>query len=326
MKIAVFGAGAIGGVLAARLAAAGQVPLLVARGVTYEAIAANGLLFCYGKERFHVYPALARPGEKAGVCDVVILALKSHAVMAALDDLAPYIGPDTLVVTAQNGMPWWYFHGFPSPHQGRRLTSLDPEGRIAAAIRAERVLGCVVWQAAHCPEPGIVHLGFDGPIVLGSPAGQMPERGRAFISQLAAAGIEARETADIRSEIWFKLWGNLSFNPLSALTGATLGELADDPGARHVLGRMMEEAERIANAYGVTFPMDVNSRIGEARRVGAHKSSMLQDLEGKRTPELAALLGAVLEMAEMAGVKAPTLQMIHDLTALRFRMAQGQGE
>ena len=321
MKTAVFGAGAIGGALAARLAAAGQEPLLVARGRTYEAIAANGLHFHCGKERLHVRPPLARPGEMAGARDVVFLALKSHAVTAALDDLAPYIGPDTLVVTAQNGIPWWYFHGFPGPHRGRTLTSLDPEGRIATAIGAERVLGCVVWQAAHCPEPGVVHMGFDGPLVFGMPAGPMPERGRTFVAQLAAAGIEARETADIRAEIWFKLWGNLSFNPVSALTGATLGELADDAGARHVLCRMMEEAESIANAYGVAFPMSADSRIGEARRVGAHKSSMLQDLEGRRAPELAALLGAVLEMAEMAGIAAPVLKMIHDLTALRFRTA-----
>ncbi len=324
MEITVFGAGAIGGAVAARLAAAGQDPLLVARGRTHDAIAANGLRFHCQGESVHVHPRLARPG-KGEPSDVLFLALKSHAVAAALDDIVPFLGPDTLVVTAQNGIPWWYFHGLAGSHEGRQLASLDPDGRIAAVIGAKRVLGCVVWQAAHCPEPGMVHMGFNGPVVFGMPASPMPERGRTFVSLLAAAGMEARECADIRAEIWFKLWGNLSFNPVSALTGATLGTLADDPGTRDVLRRMMEEAEMVANAYGVTFPMPVDSRISEARRVGAHKSSMLQDLEAGRAPELAALLGAVLEMADMKGIDVPVLRMIHDLTALRFSTALDQG-
>lgn len=328
MKIAIVGAGAIGGFLGARLALAGEEVTFIARRRNLEAIQAHG--FRLHEEDGRVQHAkqlraVQEPAE-AGAQDAVLLAVKAHQVADLLPGLRALLGPRTLLVSMLNGVPWWYFHKLPGPYEGRRLESVDPGGVIAAAIEPERVVGSVVYPAAELVEPGVVRVIEGNRFTLGEPDGTRSERIEALAQVMMRAGFKAPIARDIRSEIWVKLWGNLSFNPISALTHATLAEICGFAPTRELAATMMGEAQRVAQALGVRFKISLEQRIAGAEAVGAHKTSMLQDIEHGRAPELAALVGAVIELGGIAGVPTPTITTLHALTALLGRtLAQQQG-
>ncbi len=311
MRVTVFGAGAIGGYLAAKLAAAGRVELsLVARGAHLEAIRAGGLHLIEGNaETSHKVAASAEAAE-FGHQDYVLLTLKAHSVPGALEAMAPLVGSDTAVVTMQNGVPWWYFHRHGGALEGTRIEAVDPGGRIWDTIGPERAIGAVVYPAAEVEAPGAVRHVSGRRFSLGEPSDEKSERVAALAQELVAAGLQAPVRTDIRSEIWLKLWGNLSFNPISALTRSTLAAIVADPGTRAAARAMMVEAQAIAEALGIAFPLDVDRRIEGAGAVGEHKTSMLQDLERGRPMEIDALVGAVQELGQLTGVATPTIDLV----------------
>ena len=323
MRICIFGAGAIGGYLAARLADVKGIELsLVARGPHLAAIQANGLrLIEDGDESVHSVTAAADASE-LGVQDVVIIALKAHSVGPALPAIMPLIGPNTAVVTAQNGIPWWHFHRFGGALEGTRVESVDPDGRIWDEIGPEKAIGCVVYPAAEIEKPGVIRHVEGTRFPLGEPSGEKTERITTISKALIAAGLRAPVRSDIRKDIWVKLWGNLSFNPISALTGATLEAICTDEGTRSVARAMMVEAETIATKIGLKMPVDVDRRIAGAQEVGAHKTSMLQDLETGRPMEIDALVAAVQELGRKTDTPTPVIDTV---LALVKRLAITRG-
>jgi 2-dehydropantoate 2-reductase len=311
MKIAVFGAGAIGGYMAAKLAAAGRVDLsVVARGEHLDAIRSNGLRLIEGGAELAIPVRAASKATEFGVQDYVVLALKAHSVRPALDQFAPLIGEGTAVVTMQNGVPWWYFHRLEGPLEGRRIEAVDPGGKIWDRIGPERVIGSVVYPAAEVDAPGVIRHIDGRRFSLGEPCGEKSERVTQLAEEFIAAGLQAPVREDIRSEIWLKLWGNLSFNPISALTGSTLAAIVADEGTRALAKAMMLEAQAAAETLGVEFPVSVDKRIKGAGDVGAHKTSMLQDLERGRPMEIDALVTAVQEMGRLTGKPTPTIDAV----------------
>jgi len=323
MRICIYGAGAIGGHLAAKLAQGGAEVSLVARGPHLEAIQRNGLTLIEGDERINV-PVTARENPAdLGEQDYVIVTLKAHQVPGVVDRMQPLLGPDTSVVMAVNGVPWWYFYKLEGPYEDHRIETIDPGGVQWRGIGPERVLGCVVYPAAEVKEPGVVtHIEGDR-YSLGEPSGERSERAQALSKVLQAAGLKAPVRPKIRDELWVKLWGNLSFNPISALTGATLDVLCTDPGTRAVARHMMLEAQTIAETLGVRFAIDVEKRIDGGAAVGAHKTSMLQDLERGRPLELDALVTAVQELGRITDTPTPTIDTVLALIKLRAATAQG---
>ncbi len=306
MRICIFGAGAIGGYLGADLARVPELDVtVIARGPHLAAIREHGLkLLVDGEERI-AHPAATDDPQEVGVQDYVILGLKAHQGWEVADRMAPMLGPDTAVVTCQNGVPWWYFHGLEGPYEGLRLASVDPGDRQWNAIGPERVIGCVVYPAGEIASPGVIKITFGNKFAIGEPSGAVSERCERLSQALESAGFKAPILTDLRDEIWLKLWGNLCFNPISALTRATLDVVATDPGTRAVSRAMMEEAEEVAKRLGASFRVDIERRIEGAARVGAHRTSMLQDLERGRPLEIDALLTAVLEMARIVDVETP---------------------
>ncbi len=322
MKICVFGAGAIGGFIGAKLAEKGEADVsLVARGPHLAAMRENGLTVRGKDGESTVRVAATDDPATLGAQDYVILSLKAHSVTGVLDSLKPLLGPDTAIVTAQNGVPWWYFYKHGGAHEGRRVEAVDPGGKIWAALGPERAIGCVVYVAAENKAPGMIRHVEGDRLPLGEPSGESSERLAALSRVLVGAGIGAPIRPDIRNDIWVKLWGNLSFNPISALTGATLEEIARDPGARTVARAMMVEAETIASALGVKFPIDVDRRIAVAEQVGAHKTSMLQDLERGRPMEIDALVTAVQEFGALTDTPTPAIDLVLALVRQRARVA-----
>jgi 2-dehydropantoate 2-reductase len=253
---------------------------------------------------------------------VVLLTLKANAVAAALPALSPLLGPDTAVVTMQNGIPWWYFYKHGGPREGVVLSTVDPGGAVARAIGPERAIGAVVYPAVEVEAPGVVRHMEGRRFSLGEPSGAKTPRVTAIAAELIAAGLQAPIRSDIRDEIWLKLWGNLSFNPISALTGATLAAIVADDGTRAVARAMMVEAEAVGRALGVRFPLDVDKRIAGGGAVGAHKTSMLQDLERGRPMEIEPVVGAVAELGRLTGVATPTIDTV---LALVRRLAVEHG-
>jgi 2-dehydropantoate 2-reductase len=321
MKVCIYGAGAIGGYLAISLKQAGAGVSLVARGAHLEAIRSNGLkLLINGEERAAHMTATSDPGE-LGPQDYVIVALKAHQAWEVADRMRPLLGPDTAVVTAQNGVPWWYFYGLKEPYRGLKLRSVDPEERQWRTIGPERAIGCTVYPATEIAAPGVVKHIYGDRFGLGEPAGQITDRVTKLADAMKAGGLKPQIFPDIRNDIWLKLWGNLCFNPLSALTRATLDVVATDPDTRTIAYKMMREAEQVARALGVDFRVDIDRRINGAAAVGAHRTSMLQDLEKKRPIELDALLTAVQEMAQLIGIETPTIGIILSLTRQMGRVA-----
>jgi 2-dehydropantoate 2-reductase len=305
MRICIFGAGAIGGFLGAELALAGEDVTLIARGPHLAAMQANGLrLIRDGRERVAEVRCFENAAD-AGPQDYVVITLKAHSVPGVVDQLAPLFGADTAVVWGVNGVPWWYFHGVEGSWRDRRLESVDPGGVQWNGIRPERALGCVVYPACEVVEPGVVrHIDGDR-FTLGEPNGEKSPRAIAFSEALIRAGLKAPVRPRIRDELWVKLWGNMAFNPISALTAATLDRVIADPGTHAICRALMLEGQAVAEKLGVKFPISVDKRIAGGAEVGVHKTSMLQDLERGRPLEIEALLGAVVEMAEWVGVEMP---------------------
>ncbi len=320
MKICIFGAGAIGGYLAVRLANAGQDVSVVARGPHLAAMKDKGLrLLIDGREEVAHVTATDDPAD-LGPQDYLVITLKAHSVPAIADRLAPLIGPDTCIVTGMNGVPYWYFHGLDG-QDWRVIESVDPGGAVSRALPPEKALGCVVYPACEVEEPGLIrHISGDR-FTLGEPDGTKSERAANLSEALRAAGFKAPVRPRIRDEIWVKLWGNLAFNPMSALTGETLDVLATRPDLRAIARAMMDEAQTVAEALGVRFAIDVDKRIDGAAEVGAHKTSMLQDLELGRPMEIDALVTAVTELGQTAGVKTPAIDTILALVQARGRTA-----
>ena len=325
MKICIFGAGAIGGYMGVKLAQAGADLSLVARGPHLAAMREKGLTLVEGDKTTTVPVTASDDPADLGPQDYVVITLKAHSVPPVVARMQPLLGPDTTVVMGVNGVPWWYFYGLEGPYQDRRLLTVDPGDAQWDGIGPERVLGCVVYPAAEVDEPGTIRHIEGNRFSLGEPDGSKSERAQALSKALGEAGLKAPVRPKIRDEIWVKLWGNLSFNPISALTGATLDVLCTDEGvgggSREVARNMMLEAQTIAEKLGVRFPIDVDRRIEGGRQVGAHKTSMLQDLERGRPMEIDALVTAVHEMGELVGVPTPTLDTVLALVRLRARVA-----
>jgi 2-dehydropantoate 2-reductase len=326
MKIAVVGAGAIGGYLGAKLARAGENVTFIARNRNLEAIRANGfrLLLEDGSEEHAPTATAVQHMAEAGPQDVVLLTVKAHQVGDLLPELRALFGPQTVVVTMINGIPWWYFHKLAGAHEGRGLSSVDPDGRLAAHIEPERIIGSVVYPAAELVAPGVVKLIEGNRFTLGELDGSRSERIDALSQAMMRAGFKAPVAKDIRSEIWVKLWGNLSFNPISALTHATLEDICRFPPTRALAAAMMAEAQTVAEALGVRFKITLEQRIAGAEAVGAHKTSMLQDVEHGRALELEALVGSVVELGRITGVPTPTIAAIHAATSLLSRSLSAQ--
>jgi 2-dehydropantoate 2-reductase len=318
LKFAIVGAGAIGGYLGARLALAGEEVTFIARNRNLAAINANGfkLIEEDGREQVARNVNAVQRMADAGPQDVVLLTLKAHQVKDVLPELRELFGPHTLVVTMINGLPWWYFHKLAGPYEGRSLESVDPGGVIGAHIEPERVIGSVVYPASELVEPGVVRVVEGNRFTLGELDGSRSERIEALSQAMMRAGFKSPVSKDIRGEIWVKLWGNLSFNPISALTHATLQDICRFPATRQLAARMMTEAQAIGEKLGVEFKISLDKRIAGAEAVGAHKTSMLQDVEHGRALELQALVGSVVELAQITQTPAPNIEAIHAVAGL----------
>lgn len=322
MKICIFGAGAIGGYMGAKLAQAGADVSLVARGPHLAAMQNKGLTLIEGEaDPVTVSVQASENASDLGPQDYVIVTLKAHSVPGVVDQMQPLIGKHTTIVSGVNGVPWWYFHKLGGPHEGTRLASVDPGDVQWNGFGPDRVLGCVVYPAAEVIEPGVIKHIEGNRFSLGEPDGSKSERALALSKALSAAGLRAPVRPRIRDEIWVKLWGNLSFNPISALTHATLNVLCTDPGTRAVARGMMVEAQEIAEKLGAKFPIDVDRRIDGGAAVGAHRTSMWQDLDLGRPMEIDALVGAVQELGHLTGTPTPTIDTVLSLVQLRARTA-----
>jgi len=327
MKVAIVGAGAIGGFLGARLALAGHEVTFIARNRNLAAIRDHGfrLIEEDGTEQHARSATAVQAMADAGPQDAVLLTVKAHQVIDLLADLPALLGPQTLLVTMVNGVPWWYFQRLPGPWEGRTLDSVDPGGTLARAIDPAQLIGSVVYPAAELVAPGVVRVIEGNRFSLGELDGSRSERIDALSQALMGAGFKAPVSRDIRAELWVKLWGNLSFNPISALTHATLQDICRFPPTRALAQRMMAEAQAVAEALGVRFRITLAQRLAGAEAVGAHKTSMLQDVEQGRALELAALVGAVIELGQVTGIPTPTIEAVHAATALLARTLAADG-
>jgi len=328
MKIAVVGAGAIGGYLGAKLSLAGEDVTFIARNKNLAAINANGfrLILEDGSEQHATGVRAVQAMADAGPQDAVLLTLKAHQVRDVLPDLRALFGPDTMVVTMFNGLPWWYFHKLAGPYEGRQLESVDPGGVIAAHIEPERVIGSVVYPASELVAPGVVKVIEGNRFTLGEPDGSRSPRIEALSQAMMKAGFKSPVSKDIRGEIWVKLWGNLSFNPISALTHATLEDICRFPASRELAASMMREAQAVAEKLGVEFKISLDKRIAGAEAVGAHKTSMLQDVEHGRVLELDALVGSVVELGRITGTPVPIIEAVYAMASLLGKtLADGKG-
>lgn len=318
MKIAIIGAGAIGGYVGVKLALSGEDVTFIVRGANLEAIKKDGMKLIMEDGTEHVAKNVKATNDydEAGPQDVVILALKAHQVDAVANDVPKLFGPDTVVVTMQNGIPFWYFHKHGGPHEGQRVQSVDPTGLVSAKIPAERILGCVVYPASALIAPGIVkHIEGDR-FPIGELDGTVTERAQKVSEAFIRAGFKSPILENIRAEIWLKLWGNLSFNPISSLSHSTLVDICQYPLSRELAGNMMIEAQRIANKLGIEFRVPLEKRIRGAEKVGKHKTSMLQDVEAGRAPEIDALVGSVVELGRITNTATPHINSVYALVKL----------
>ena len=324
MKICVVGAGSIGGLLGVRLALAGNDVTLIARGANLTAIKAYGmkLVMHDGVELDALYGRDLKATDKiteAGPQDIVILGMKAHQVEAVIGDLPSLFHEDTIVLPMQNGIPFWYFERHPGEYQGRTVTMVDPKGNIASAIDPRRILGCVVYPAAEIAAPGVIHHIEGDRFPIGELDGSTSERAQLVSATLQAAGFKAPILENVRAEIWLKLWGNLTFNPISALTHSTLVDICQYPLTRELATQMMTEAQAVANKLGITFRVPIEKRIAGAEKVGKHKTSMLQDVEAGRDPEIDALVGSVIELGRMVEIPTPHIETAYALVKLLGR-------
>lgn len=313
MKIVIAGAGAIGGYIGARLIRAGDPAvdvILFARGPHLQAMATRGLRVIGAEEEFEVKPRVTGDLASIGEADVVILGVKAHGLTTLAPQLRPLFGPNTMVVSTQNGIPWWYFQNHGGPFDGYRLERVDPGGIIADAIEPRRVVGSLAYFATDIVEPGVIRHVEGNRITLGEPDGSKSDRLRAFAEPLSAAGFRCPISTRFRQEVWVKLLGNVAFNPISALTGGTLAELARHPEVSRTIRDIMTETEALAARFGIELPITIEQRMAGAEKVGAHKTSMLQDFEAGRPMELDAIVGAVVELGDKLGVPMPTTRAV----------------
>jgi 2-dehydropantoate 2-reductase len=321
MKIGIFGAGAIGGFLGAKLATAGADVTFIARGPHLAAMQRNGVRVLSGTEEITAFPRCCADAGEAGVQDYVVVTLKAHSLPGAAPQIAKMMGPDSALVTGINGVPYWYFYGLEGPYRDRRVFLVDPGGKLWDILPPSHAIGCVVYPAAEVIEPGVIRHTYGDRFSLGEPDGTRTPRIEALSKALIAAGLKAPIRPRIRDEIWVKLWGNLAFNPLSALTMTTLDRITQLPDLRAVCRSMMLEAKAVAEALGTRFAIDVDRRIEGAAEVGEHKTSMLQDLERGRPMEIDALLGAVVELGDIVGHEMPLCRAVLALIRERARRA-----
>jgi len=321
VKICVYGAGAIGAHLAGFLARTDAEVSVVARGPHMAAMRDRGLRVVTSAEDFTVRPRVTDDPSTLGSQDYVIVTLKAHQAPGVVGLMQPLLGPETAVVTAMNGIPWWYFHGLEGPLAGTRLESVDPGGVQWDGIGPARAIGSVVYVASEVVEPGVVRHDEGESYPLGEPDGTRSERAVALSRKIIESGLRAPVRTRIRDDIWVKLWGNLSFNPVSALTHATLGQMGEEPGVRDLIRRLMEEGQAVGEACGARFPIRLERRLEGGIAVGAHKTSMLQDLERGRPMEIDALVTAVTELGDLTGTDTPWIDAILALVRLRARVA-----
>jgi ketopantoate reductase len=324
-RVCVVGCGAIGGLLAARMIDAGQDVQVIERGAQLEAIKERGLTLTFADSR----PAIQVPVRASGTFDgeqqdIIFLAVKAHQIAAIAEELKKIMHSDSVLVTLQNGLPWWYFQLHGGPYDGQHLKSLDPQGEISRHISPAQILGCVAYPAAEVSGPGVIHHIEGDRFPLGALSASQSLAAEKVVSLLEASGFRSRVIPDIRNEVWLKLWGVLAFNPISMLTGATLREICRNEQTRELVINMMHEAETVAQRLGVSFRVPLQKRIAGAERVGAHKTSTLQDMESGRPTELEAILGSVIELAEFTGVDAPSMTAVYACCKLLEQKAIGQ--
>lgn len=327
MRFCVVGAGAIGGLMAARLRASGHDVHVVARGETLAAIRDEGLTvtFADGSPPIRAKVSVGESFDAPHDLDAVILAVKAHQIGALAAKVASLCGAETVVVPVQNGIPWWFFQRFNGPHAGYNLHTLDPDGAIAAAIPAERVVGGIAYPSAERLAPNVIHHIEGDRLPVGELDGSKSDRATTIAEAFSSAGFKSRVLTDIRSHIWLKAWGNLAFNPISALTGATLGQICGDPTTRQLAADMMYEAEAIAAALDVRVPLSVEQRIKGAEQVGEHRTSMLQDRDEGRSLEVGPLIGVFVELGRLTGVNTPAIDAVYALISqLNERLEQGR--
>ena len=326
MKICVVGAGAIGGMMAAKLAHSGHELSVIARGAHLEAIRNNGLKYIEKGEELVItnITATADMEEITGQ-DVVLLGVKAHQIGPIADKLSAMLAPDGVIVTLQNGIPWWYFQKLPGEYQDSIVRTVDPDGAIAAAIDPDRIIGCIAFPAATIDEPGVIRHIEGNRYPVGELDGSESERVQAICNAFVEAGFKSFVLPDIRSEIWLKLWGNLSFNPISALTHSTLVDICQFPQTRALAAQMMTEAQQIAEKLGASFRVSLDRRIEGAEGVGKHKTSMLQDLEVGKALEIDGMLGVVIELGEQTGIATPAMNTVFALVSLLNKTVQEEG-
>lgn len=329
MKICVVGAGAIGGLLGAKMALAGEEVTVIDQGPHLKAIQESGLKLIWedGKEHVASIKKATSDIEGVGPQDLVILALKAHFLDQVAPQISTLMGPETIIMPVQNGIPWWYFHNHGGEFDGQKLRSLDPSGTLDKHIDRDRIIGSVVYPAAAITAPGVIHHVEGDRFPIGELDGSSSERVQKLYDTLVKAGFRSRILDDIRSEIWLKAWGNLSFNPISALTHATLEDICRFKETRELAATMMQEAQTIAESLGITFRHTIEKRIEGAESVGAHKTSMLQDVESGRSLEIEALIGAVLELSELTKIPAPAIQTVYACVKLlnKTMLLEGAG-
>ena len=321
MRICIYGAGAIGGYVGAQLASAGADVSLVARGPHLKAMRENGLRLRIGGEERVAKIACTDDPTEIGPQDYVFIALKAHSIPSVVDAMQPLLSNHTSIVTAVNGIPYWYFHRHGGALEGSTIDTIDPGGRQWRDLRPERAIGCIVYPATEVVEPGVIQHVYGDKFPIGEPSGERTERVEALSAIMNSAGLRAPVMDNIRDEMWLKLWGNLCFNPISALTHATLDVITENPGTRAVAKAMMLEGQAIAEQLGVNFRVDVERRINGAGAVGAHKTSMLQDLERGRPMEIDPMVTVVQELGKLTNVPTPTIDIVLALVAQRARVA-----
>lgn len=323
MKVAVLGAGAIGAYMGAALCRAGVEVHLVARGPHLAALRANGVQVISPRGDFVAHPHASDDPADIGPVDHVVLGLKANTYAAAGPLVAPLLHSDTSIIAAQNGIPWWYFHGLAGPYEGRRIESVDPEGATSKALPVERAIGCVVYAATEIESPGVVRHLEGTRFSIGEPDGTASERCAEFAEAMVAGGLKCPVEPDLRNDIWIKLMGNIAFNPLSALTRATMAGICHHIGTRQVVEAMMEETREVAGRVGARPAISIERRIAGAAKTGEHRTSTLQDLERGRPMELDVLLSAVIELADITGATVPTLRVVAALADLLDRQVSG---
>lgn len=325
MKVCVVGAGAIGGYMAVRIAKAGHDVSVIARGPHLAAIRSHGLKLVEADQEFVATNLSATDNIcELGPQDIVLLALKAHQIEAVVGDLSVLLGPKTVLVTLQNGIPWWYFQRLESPYSGRVVKTVDPNGVLFNNIDPDRIIGCIAYPAATVSEPGVIKHVEGNRFPIGELDGSESDRVNQVSALFTEAGFKARVLTDIRSEIWLKLWGNLTFNPISAVTHATLVDICQFPLTRTLAATMMTEAQSIGERLGAGFRVPMERRIAGAESVGKHKTSMLQDVEVGKPLEIDGMLGVVVELAEMTEVNVPTLRALYACVSLLNKTIQDE--